>query len=150
MAIGPFYDPAQDKMLGGVINGALLDLNGTAAQAAAAEIDGAGRFSSFRSVTLPLLGPATLFLVVWSTINALQPIYTNGNSFVNYSVRPNGGVGMSTTYQAHAGMNFLGFPNLTAIANPLNSYLNTYTILANAVANGQPWLPLVNFTPFTQ
>ena len=38
----------------------------------AAEIDGASRFSSFRSVTLPLLGPATLFLVVWSTINALQ------------------------------------------------------------------------------
>jgi multiple sugar transport system permease protein len=38
----------------------------------AAEIDGASRFSSFRSVTVPLLGPATLFLVVWSTINALQ------------------------------------------------------------------------------
>jgi filamentous hemagglutinin family protein len=84
------------------------------------------------------------------TINALQPIYTNGNSFVNYSVRPNGGVGMSTTYQAVAGTNFLGFPNLTAIANPFNSYLNTYTVLANAVANGQPWLPLVNTTPFTQ
>jgi multiple sugar transport system permease protein len=38
----------------------------------AAEIDGAGRWSLFRNVTLPLLGPATLFLVVWSTINALQ------------------------------------------------------------------------------
>ncbi|HEY3213042.1 MAG TPA: sugar ABC transporter permease [Actinomycetota bacterium] len=38
----------------------------------AAEIDGAGRWGIFRSVTLPLLGPATLFLVVWSTINALQ------------------------------------------------------------------------------
>ncbi len=38
----------------------------------AAKIDGASRFSSFRSVTLPLLSPATLFLVVWSTINALQ------------------------------------------------------------------------------
>ncbi len=85
-----------------------------------------------------------------TTINALQPIYTNGNSFVNYSVRPNGGVGMSTTYQAHAGTNFLGFPNLSATLNPFNSYLNTYTVLANAVANGQPWLPLVNTTPFTQ
>jgi hypothetical protein len=84
------------------------------------------------------------------TINALQPIYTNGNSFVNYSVRPNGGVGLATTYQAMAGMNFLGFPNLTAVINPLNSYLNTYTVLANAVANGQPWLPLVSFTPITQ
>ncbi len=38
----------------------------------AAEIDGAGRWSVFRNVTLPLLGPATLFLIVWSSINALQ------------------------------------------------------------------------------
>ena len=38
----------------------------------AAAIDGASRWSTFRSVVLPLLGPATLFLVVWSTINALQ------------------------------------------------------------------------------
>jgi multiple sugar transport system permease protein len=38
----------------------------------AAEIDGAGRWGQFRSITLPMLGPATLFLVVWSTINALQ------------------------------------------------------------------------------
>ena len=38
----------------------------------AAAIDGAGRIQTFRRVTLPLLGPATLFLVVWSTINALQ------------------------------------------------------------------------------
>ena len=38
----------------------------------AAEIDGASRFGLFRNITLPLLGPATLFLVVWSTINALQ------------------------------------------------------------------------------
>lgn len=38
----------------------------------AAEIDGAGRWGLFRNVTLPLLGPATLFLVIWSSINALQ------------------------------------------------------------------------------
>src|SRR5713226_3928332 len=38
----------------------------------AAEIDGASRWSVFRNITVPLLGPATLFLVVWSTINALQ------------------------------------------------------------------------------
>ena len=35
-------------------------------------IDGATPFGAFRSVVVPLLGPATLFLVVWSTINALQ------------------------------------------------------------------------------
>ncbi|HEY7630481.1 MAG TPA: sugar ABC transporter permease [Thermoleophilaceae bacterium] len=38
----------------------------------AAEIDGASKWSSFRTIVVPLLGPATLFLVVWSTINALQ------------------------------------------------------------------------------
>src|SRR5690348_8176939 len=38
----------------------------------ASEIDGAGRWATFRSVVLPLLGPATLFLIVWSTIEALQ------------------------------------------------------------------------------
>ena len=31
----------------------------------AAEIDGASRWSTFRWVPVPLLGPATLFLVVW-------------------------------------------------------------------------------------
>jgi multiple sugar transport system permease protein len=38
----------------------------------AAEIDGARNWGIFRHVTIPLLGPVTLFLVVWSTINALQ------------------------------------------------------------------------------
>src|SRR6185436_971514 len=38
----------------------------------AAAVDGATRWSTFRHVTLPLLGPATLLLVVWSTISALQ------------------------------------------------------------------------------
>src|SRR5947209_17060926 len=38
----------------------------------ASEMDGATRSSTFRSIVIPLLGPATLFLVVWSTINALQ------------------------------------------------------------------------------
>jgi multiple sugar transport system permease protein len=38
----------------------------------AAEIDGAGTWGIFRNVTIPLLGPVTLFLVVWATINALQ------------------------------------------------------------------------------
>jgi multiple sugar transport system permease protein len=38
----------------------------------AAAIDGAGHWSTFRRVTLPLLSPASLFLAVWLTINALQ------------------------------------------------------------------------------
>jgi multiple sugar transport system permease protein len=38
----------------------------------AAAIDGAGPWRSFRKITLPLLSPASLFLAVWLTINALQ------------------------------------------------------------------------------
>jgi multiple sugar transport system permease protein len=38
----------------------------------AAALDGAGPWKTFRKVTLPLLSPATLFLAVWLTINALQ------------------------------------------------------------------------------
>jgi len=38
----------------------------------AAAIDGAGPWRAFRKVTLPLLSPASLFLAVWLTINALQ------------------------------------------------------------------------------
>jgi multiple sugar transport system permease protein len=38
----------------------------------AAAIDGANAWQSFRRITLPLLSPATLFLAVWLTINALQ------------------------------------------------------------------------------
>ncbi|MFN8224659.1 MAG: sugar ABC transporter permease [Gaiellales bacterium] len=38
----------------------------------AAAIDGAGRWATFRRIVWPLLGPATLFLVVWATINALR------------------------------------------------------------------------------
>lgn len=38
----------------------------------AAAIDGATRFSTFRTITVPLLSPASLFLAVWLSINALQ------------------------------------------------------------------------------
>jgi multiple sugar transport system permease protein len=38
----------------------------------AAAIDGASRFTRFRTINVPLLGPANLFLLVWLTINALQ------------------------------------------------------------------------------
>jgi multiple sugar transport system permease protein len=38
----------------------------------AAAIDGAKPFTAFRTITLPLLSPASLFLAVWLSINALQ------------------------------------------------------------------------------
>jgi multiple sugar transport system permease protein len=38
----------------------------------AAAIDGAGPWTTFRRITWPLLSPASLFLVVWLSINALQ------------------------------------------------------------------------------
>jgi multiple sugar transport system permease protein len=38
----------------------------------AAATDGAGKWATFRRITLPLLSPASLFLAVWLTINALQ------------------------------------------------------------------------------
>jgi multiple sugar transport system permease protein len=38
----------------------------------AASMDGANRWSMFKNITLPMLAPATLLLVVWSSISALQ------------------------------------------------------------------------------
>ncbi|TML00398.1 MAG: sugar ABC transporter permease [Actinobacteria bacterium] len=38
----------------------------------AAAIDGASRWTTFWRITWPMLGPATLLLVVWSSISALQ------------------------------------------------------------------------------
>jgi multiple sugar transport system permease protein len=38
----------------------------------AAAVDGASKWTTFRRVTLPLLSPASLFLAVWLTINAMQ------------------------------------------------------------------------------
>ena len=38
----------------------------------AAAIDGAGPWRTVRRITLPLLSPASLFLAVWLTINAMQ------------------------------------------------------------------------------
>ncbi len=55
----------------------------------AAQIDGAGSAGIFRNVTLPLLGPVTLFLVVWSTINSIQ-------LFDEVYLTTNGGPGTST------------------------------------------------------
>jgi ABC-type sugar transport system permease subunit len=50
----------------------------------AAEIDGAGAWQRFRSITLPLLKPITLFMVVVGTIGAL-------NAFVDVYAMTSGG-----------------------------------------------------------
>ena len=55
----------------------------------AAQIDGARTWGIFRGVTLPLLGPVTMFLVVWSSINALQ-------LFDEVYLATNGGPGTAT------------------------------------------------------
>lgn len=44
----------------------------------AAELDGAGRWAAFRHITIPMLAPTTLFVLVTSTIGAIQvftPVY---------------------------------------------------------------------------
>lgn len=44
----------------------------------AAELDGAGRWAAFRNITLPMLTPTSLFVLVTSTIGAIQvftPVY---------------------------------------------------------------------------
>ena len=81
----------------------------------AAAIDGASRWSTFRRITLPLLSPASLFLVVWLTINALQ-------LFDEVYLSTNGGPLNSTTVlvyylyqQAFGGANF-NFGYASAIA----------------------------------
>lgn len=57
----------------------------------AAEVDGAGRWARFRSITLPLLSPSTFFVLVISLINSFQVfdqvwVMTNGGPAGSSSV----------------------------------------------------------------
>ncbi|MEM6286391.1 MAG: extracellular solute-binding protein [Bacteroidota bacterium] len=64
----------------------------------AAEIDGAGVFRRFWSITLPLLSPVILFMVVMTTIGAFQ-VFTPALFFVNYPAEI-GGPGDSLRFYA--------------------------------------------------
>lgn len=64
----------------------------------AAEIDGAGLFRRFWSITLPLLSPVILFMVVMTTIGAFQ-VFTPALFFVNYPAEI-GGPGDSLRFYA--------------------------------------------------
>jgi len=55
----------------------------------AAEIDGAGRWAKFRSITVPLLSPALFFVLVVSTVGSFQ-------IFVEIRIMTEGGPGTSS------------------------------------------------------
>lgn len=92
----------------------------------AAEIDGANRFVTFWRIIWPLLGPATLLLVVWSSINALQV-------FDEIYVSTRGGPLMATTvvvyYLYQEAFNFFAAGYGAAIAYVLFAAILLFTVL---------------------
>ncbi|HEX7003662.1 MAG TPA: sugar ABC transporter permease [Trueperaceae bacterium] len=79
----------------------------------AARIDGASGFQVARFVTIPLLAPATLFILVLLTIGAFQ-------SFIQFYIMTGGGPFHSTevflSYMYNQAFNFLDFGYASAIA----------------------------------
>jgi multiple sugar transport system permease protein len=92
----------------------------------AAEIDGANQFVTFWRIVWPLLGPATLLLVVWSSINALQV-------FDEIYVSTRGGPLMATTvvvyYLYQEAFNFFAAGYGAAIAYVLFAAILLFTVL---------------------
>lgn len=92
----------------------------------AAAIDGANRFVTFWRIVWPLLGPATLLLVVWSSINALQV-------FDEIYVSTRGGPLMATTvvvyYLYQQAFNFFAAGYGAAIAYVLFAAILLLTVL---------------------
>jgi multiple sugar transport system permease protein len=92
----------------------------------AAAIDGASRFITFWRIVWPLLGPATLLLVVWSSINALQV-------FDEIYVSTRGGPLMATTvvvyYLYQQAFNFFAAGYGAAIAYVLFAAILLLTVL---------------------
>lgn len=62
----------------------------------AAEIDGAGPFQRFRSITLPMLAPTTFFILITSVIGAFQ-----GGFSMAYVMTHGGPEGSTTTVDYH-------------------------------------------------
>jgi filamentous hemagglutinin family protein len=82
-----------------------------------------------------------------TTINALQPLYTNGNARINFSVHPNGSPVLPSVFTATVTHDLFGFSHLKPTLNPDATFLNTYTIIEQAYVHGQDWISLINNTP---
>jgi multiple sugar transport system permease protein len=91
----------------------------------AAELDGAGAFQKFRSITFPLLTPTTFFLLVTGFIGASQ-------SFGMINLMTRGGPGRSTTvvsyYIYQNGFQFYKFGYAAAIAWVMFALVLTLTL----------------------
>ncbi|HEX5496080.1 MAG TPA: sugar ABC transporter permease [Mycobacteriales bacterium] len=85
----------------------------------AAEIDGAGAFQRFRSVTVPLLRPTILFTLIISTIGGLQ-VFAQPLLFDNTPGNTSGGPGRQfqtlTLYMYEHGFHLFHFGYASAIA----------------------------------
>ena len=101
----------------------------------AAAIDGAGPWQAFRRVTLPLLSPASLFLAVWLTINALQ-------LFDEVYLSTQGGPLNATTvlvyYLYDQAFQQFNFGYASAIAYFLFLVIIVITVIQFRVAGGSP------------
>jgi filamentous hemagglutinin family protein len=84
------------------------------------------------------------------SITVDQPMYTNANSWVNYSTHPAGL--LPTVYGATQGMSIYGYPTLYASILADANHINTYSAIVDAAVNpANPaypdWVSVINGTP---
>ncbi len=92
----------------------------------AARIDGANSFQRFKGITLPLLMPTTLFVIIMSTISALQ-VFTQ--VYVMTQGGPINATMVTVLYIYKVGFDFLRFGYASAIATVLFISILAITIL---------------------